>query len=435
MSGTDLTDSAPPADLAGPVATEKPPLPARTLSFRHQAILLGGGVGALAAVVLIALMAHAAAPEPTPVAGTPGIFKPSAEQFASLRTMVVGQASHAAQIEATGMITANADHSTPVYANLTGRIVQVMVEPGQRVAKGQALFTIHADEIADGRGALIAATAARESANAQLLAAQQNADRANVIYHQGGGALRDYQQAVSELAAAKATLRSADGELAAAREKLAIAGSSAREIAGMLRQNGSSRITVRAPMAGIIAQRNVAPGQSVVAGGDTPLLTVTDPSRLWLVADVPETAAAHVSPGDSLVFTTPAWPGREFHAKVATVGAGIDPETRRLPVRASLANSDGALRPQMFADIRIETRNSGGARAPAALTVPANAVIREDESATVWVVARDHSLRARSVTIAEGNDPAHVTILSGLRPGERIVTEGAIFVNEAGTAD
>ncbi|MDQ2762388.1 MAG: efflux RND transporter periplasmic adaptor subunit, partial [Pseudomonadota bacterium] len=116
-------------------------------------------------------------------------------------------------------------------------------------------------------------------------------------------------------------------------------------------------------------------------------------------------------------------------ATINLVGAALDPQTHRLPVRATIANPDGALKPQMFASFSIQRPQTGQA-----LRVPAVAVIHEGDIARVWVVRPDGLLQARVVTAGDEQD-GKVSIVRGLRLGERIVTAGALFVNEAGLGE
>jgi len=144
---------------------------------------------------------------------------------------------------------------------------------------------------------------------------------------------------------------------------------------------------------------------------------------------VAESDAENVRVGDPVEVTTPALPGRIFHATIDLVGAALDPQTHRLPVRASIPNPDKALKPQMFASFAIQHRNAGEA-----IRVPAAAVIHEGDTARVWIMRPDGLLVARDVQTGDSANGL-VTITQGLKPGEKIVTSGALFVNEAGIGE
>jgi len=420
-----MHDIAPIDDL--PTA---PTLPARD---QRRLVAIGAG-GLLGLLLLLALFNWIAGLGPVPEPrDPPGTFRPSADQLAGLTIQTVGRGDLASLTSATGTISADGDHSTPVLMPYSGQVVRVLVDAGQRVTRGQPLLIVRTGDFVDARNGLFSARSAYLAARAQLATAQRNADRQRQIYETAGGALKDYQQANADLIAARSAARTAEAALGAARDKLTILGKSPGEIARLESAGEVAGIhaetTLHAPIGGVIADRNVSPGQYVGAGGDKPVMTVTDPARVWLIAQVAEGDAAAVRVGDPVDVTTPAFPGRVFRAVIDTVGAGLDPATHRLPVRATIANPDGALKPQMFASFAISRPGQG-----AVIHVPAAAVIHEGDAARVWVVLPGGLLVARNVRVGE-EDQGQVRILSGLAAGERIVTAGALFVNEAGLGE
>jgi cobalt-zinc-cadmium efflux system membrane fusion protein len=375
---------------------------------------------AIALYVVVRLIGWALQPAPVPeVATPPGSFRPTAQQMKALDTKVVGDGTDPNAIQATGVISVNEEHTTPVFLPVSGQIGDVYVQAGQSVAQGQPLFQIASPDFVEARNMMLSADAQRATAASQLRMADENVKRQQAIFSTAGGAEKDLRQAQTDLVAAQSNMRAADAAAAAARDRLSLLGKSPSDGASM-------RSVFRAPVAGTIAARSVAPGQYVATGASTPLMTITDLSRVWLVAQVAENDAPNVHVGDTVSVTTPAWPGRIFHAVIDNVGATLDPVTHRLPVRATVANPDFALKPQMFANFAIARRTSR-----AALLVPSSAVIHEGDSARVWVVGRNGLLWTRQVRIGDSAN-GYDTIVSGLTPGERIVTSGAIFVNEAG---
>lgn len=394
---------------------------ARKLDKNAQIRILaiaGGGLLLLYLIVRLAgwLMQPAPiAPDTTP----PGAFRPTAQQIKQLGFQTIGNGRDPNSVDATGVISVNQDHSTPIFLPVSGQIGNVFVEAGQKVARGQPLFEISSTDFVDARNTMLAAAAQRATAAAQLQTAQQNETRQQAIFTTAGGAEKDYRQAQADLVAAQSNLRATDAAFAAARDRLALLGKSPSDGASM-------RAVFRAPVSGTVASRDVAPGQYVTAGGASSLMTIADLSRVWLVAQVSEQDASSVHLGDVVSVTTPAFPGRVFQATIENVAAELDPSTHRLPVRATVANPDLALKPQMFASFSIQRRV-----AQSALLVPSQAVIHEGEGARVWVVGKNGLLWSRTVKVGDSAN-GYDTIVSGLKPGERIVTSGAIFVNEAG---
>ncbi|MDR0481457.1 MAG: efflux RND transporter periplasmic adaptor subunit [Gallionellaceae bacterium] len=359
-----------------------------------------------------------------------GELRLTKEQLQEITIVVAQNRGMAASWQTTGKIAVNEDRTTPVFSPYSGRVARVLVEPGAHVRAGQALLVMQAAEFADGRSALQSALAAEASAQAQLRVAQDNARRAQAIYQEAGGSLKDSQQAQSDLAAAQSAAQTASDSVAAARGKLAALGVSADQISALERapQHGAvaGEVAIDAPIGGVITQRAVGVGQNVSAGGDAPLFVISDTASVWLVAQVPENESGDVRLGDAIRVTAPAYPGRTFDAKLDYVAPALDPDTHRLPVRATIANADGALKPEMFASFSIITNESD-----AYPVIPAEAVIHEGDSARVWVVGKDDVLTMREVKTGASAD-GQVQIVAGLKAGERLVTRGALFVDEAG---
>jgi cobalt-zinc-cadmium efflux system membrane fusion protein len=182
---------------------------------------------------------------------------------------------------------------------------------------------------------------------------------------------------------------------------------------------------IAAPIAGIVVDRQVGPGQYLQAGGGTPIFTIADPSSVWLLANVRETDSGLVRPGQAVEVHVLAYPNRVFKARVTHVAAVLDSVTHRLPVRAEIENLDAALKPEMFANFRILTSDASNSAA-----VPESAVVYEGSAAHVWVLKGDGLLVYRSIKTGRNNSGL-VEVLDDLKPGERIVTKGGLFIDQA----
>jgi cobalt-zinc-cadmium efflux system membrane fusion protein len=404
-----------------------------TLTNRQQLRLLAliaGGIIAIVAMVQFGRWLLTPRPQPTrPIPAD--AFQPTREQLAQLTIAPVRIGANATLVRANGSIAVDADHSTPIVLPFSGQVVDVFAEPGQAIVRGQPLLSVASPDLVDARNTLLTTAAQAASAAEAVKVAEQNAARQKAIYETAGGALKDYLQAQADLVTAQSGLRAAQSALRAARDRLGLFGKSAAEIRSLESPatglNGRAATVYRAPVSGIIADRNVSPGQFLSAGGNSPLLTITDLSHVWLVAQLPESDAASVQLGDDIDVTTPAIPGRVFHAKIDNIGAALDPNTHRLPVRATVENPGGLLKPQMFASFTIRRALTGSVGA----LVPASAVIHEGDSARVWVLGSDGLLHGRNVTTAD-TEGGLTRITHGLAAGDRVVTSGALFVNEAG---
>ncbi len=354
----------------------------------------------------------------------PGTFRATGELGRGLGFATVGLRGFADEVSTSGRIALDEEASVQVTPPFSGRVVSVSARAGDRVAKGQVLLSAEASEVAQARGDLAAAEAALATAKAQGEVAIVNAARQQALFKINGAALKDVQQAQSDATAARDALRSDEAALKLVQARLDVlqaSGSGANALA-----------TVRAPIAGVVTQRQVGPGQYLNAtsnGATTPIFTVSDLSRVWLTADVREEDAARLHVGDPVSVTVSGLPGRTFHAHIDYVAAALDPATRRLSVRATVANPDGALKPEMFADFAVDV----GAPAQA-LGVPSSSVIYEGDTARVWVAGPGRALGLRQIR-AGRTQGGEVEVLAGLEPGERVVTSGAIFIDRAAKSD
>jgi cobalt-zinc-cadmium efflux system membrane fusion protein len=342
----------------------------------------------------------------------------------------VGLRGFADEVSTSGRIALDEEASVQVTPPFSGRVVSVSAKAGDRVAKGQVLLSAEASEVAQARGDLAAAEAALATAKAQGEVAIVNAARQQALFKINGAALKDVQQAQSDATAARDTLRADEAALALVQARLTVLQAGGASGAG---GSGTDALAVvRAPIAGVVTQRQVGPGQDLIAtsnGATTPIFTVSDLSKVWLTADVREEDAARLHVGAPVTVSVSGLPGRSFHAVIDYVAAALDPATRRLSVRATVANPDGALKPEMFADFAVDA-----GPATQALGVPSSSVIYEGDTARVWVAGPGRALGLRQIR-AGRTQGGEVEVLSGLQPGERVVTSGSIFIDRAAKSD
>jgi cobalt-zinc-cadmium efflux system membrane fusion protein len=340
----------------------------------------------------------------------PGTFRATAQQLKTFTIEEVRAHAFVSEELTEGKIGINADRATPVVSPYSGRVTRVIGGLGDTVKAGAALATLDASEFVQAQNDL-------RVAGAQAKIARLNETRKHALYDAKGGSLQDWQQAQSDLAAAETALN-------AARNRLQILGKSSAEIGALeAARSITPAATLTAPINGVIVDRQIGLGQFLQAGGN-PVFTIADPSDVWLVANVRENDAALVKVGQQVEVRVLAYPNRIFNARVTHVAALVDPVTHRLPVRAEIDNRDGALKPEMFASFRIVT--SDASESPA---VPEAAVVHEADTAHVWVVSGD-LLSYRAVKTGRSNG-ALIEVVDGLKVGERIVTKGALFIDQA----
>jgi cobalt-zinc-cadmium efflux system membrane fusion protein len=180
---------------------------------------------------------------------------------------------------------------------------------------------------------------------------------------------------------------------------------------------------LRAPFDGVITSYNIAPGELVNPQED--LLTVTDLSEVWVLADVYEQDLAKVRTGRDVQITVDAYPDRTFSGRLTYVSDVIDPKTRTAKVRCVVDNADGALKLDMFARIRLP---SGDARQ--ALAVPTTAVQHVDGQPVVFVQQSPTRFERRNVQTGATAGPV-LEITTGLEAGEVIAAEGTLSLKTA----
>jgi cobalt-zinc-cadmium efflux system membrane fusion protein len=369
------------------------------------------------------------------LSAVPGTLRPTKEQWAGFKIEPVQLLSFRPEQVTEGSIAIDDDLTTPVFSPYSGRVIKLIAKLGDHVEPGAPLFAIQASEFAQAQNDLITAIANLQTARSQLVQAQTNEKRAHDLYLAQGGALKDWQQAQTDLVSAQNTVRSDEIALVAVRNRLRIFGKADKEIASLEAQPTQKLdpvTVVTAPIGGTITQRQVGLGQfinSTVGGASGPVYTIGDLSTVWLIANVREADAPLMQVGLPVEVRVLALPGRVFNAKISWVAPSIDPNTHRLSVRADVENSDGELKPGMFANFSIIT-----GKATTAPAVPQNAIVYEGDMARVWVAGEDGTIAARSVRVGQIAD-GMVGILEGLSAGEKVVTRGALFIDRAVSRD
>jgi len=341
-----------------------------------------------------------------------GVFYPTPAQWATLTVEPVQQRVFQSEHVTEGKIAVDEDRSTPIFSPYAGRVLKLFVKPGDTVQAQNDFIS--------------AATALNKARSAQNLAEIID-KRQRLLYEGKAVPLKEVQNARAALDAAENDVRSSEVALEAARNRLRILGKTDQEITDFQEKGTIDPSTlITAPIAGTIVQRKVGPGQYVGSGSTDPVFIIGDLSTVWVVAFIRETEAPIVHVGQAIYFTVLAYPDRSFPANISYVAAAFDPTIRRLLVRATVNNSAGLLKPEMFASVKILTGEGDNA-----VAVPRDAIIYEGEAARVWVVRDKDSDKAIELQriksgLANGNT---VEVLKGLAPGDRVITRGGLFID------
>jgi len=376
----------------------------------------------LAAMLFLALHVSFAAAEGTRKGAD--FVRVVPDQLHQLAVVTVESHTFLDQRSAIGQIAFNEDASTPVLTPFSGRVTRLVAKVGDRVKRGDPLLEIDSPEQVPPQNEFIAAQGARNKASSQLNLAQIVEKRTRDLYENKAVPFKDLQQAEAQLAAARSDMRSTETAFEAARIRLRILGHTEAEISE-LEQNGAiNRVTrIRAPIDGTVISRKVGPGQHVKSDSAEALYVIADVSTMWLKAQIFEQDIAFVRVGQEIEAKVAGAPNRTFTTRVANVGAASDLTTRRVMVRSEIDNPDGLLKSEMFATFKI--RIADPSVTPG---VPTDAVIREGDLATVWVEAEPMVFKRRVVDIGIQQNGL-TQIRRGLAVGERVISRGAIFVD------
>ena len=369
-----------------------------------------GGRRALRAVACAALVALAACtaepPPPMPdsgpsISGTTVRFPRRVE---GIRTEPVQDAGTTI-LTLPGRLSWDEDRTVRVFAPFPGRVTALRAQVGDAVRAGQPLAEIAAPEFGQ-------AIADARRADADEALARETVERQRELLEAGLIAAKTLREA-------QAALSRAEIERQRARARLAQLGAT----------SDAATFTLRAPIAGVVVERALGPGQEVRPDGDAPLFVVTDPSRLWLWLDAPESALpqlAPMPPGTPLKLHSGAWGQREFEARLLRTEDAIDATSRTFRLRAAVANPDRLLKAQMYVTATFPLP-SGTADRPIE-HVPTAAVLLVDGRHHVFVADPDGGYTRTEVTVAR-ELPGRVGVL-GLEPGQRVVVEGNLFLQQ-----
>jgi cobalt-zinc-cadmium efflux system membrane fusion protein len=283
-----------------------------------------------------------------------------------------------------------------VFSPASGRILGIQVRPGDVVAKGQPLALLDSSD---------AATARSDFAKARIEAerAARAADRDKILFEHGAIAEKDYIDS-------RAQSDSAAAELARAKQRL--------EMLDIGASANADRVPLLSPGRGVVLAVNAAPGEfSRSLETADPLINIADLSTVWIVGDVYEKDIAKFKPGEQVIVTVDAYPGKQWTGRIQSLSGALDPATRTLKVRVSLLNPDQKLKPEMFAAIHVDVGTHK------ALVVPASAIIHEGQATTVFVESNG-TAEQRKVTTGQAAD-GKIEITSGLEVGQKVAADGA----------
>jgi membrane fusion protein, heavy metal efflux system len=308
-----------------------------------------------------------------------------------------------APIRLNGRLTWDEDRTVRVYSPFAGRIVRINAKAGDTVRQGQVLAVLASPEFGQ-------AQAEARRAEADLALAEKNLERQKELESYGVAPRKDLQTAQAEYARAQA-------EIERARARMKLYGSSGTTV--------DQTFTIVSPIAGVVVERNLNPGQELrpdqMTSSAPPPFVISNPAHLWAILDASEKDVPHLAPGTPVIVRSPVYKDAQFSARIAAVSDFLDPATRTLKVRASIENADRRLKAEMFVTGEVQMRNEP------AIQVPATAVFFEGGKHFVFTREGEDHYTRREVRTAEENQ-GKVTVVAGLQPGEAVVTEGVLML-------
>jgi len=337
-----------------------------------------------------------------------GLFSIPKEQMGHVQVVTVEPTEFPRVLRLTGSVAFNGFLTTPVITQVSGPVSRLVVSPGQHVSKGQPMLYVSSPDYSQLRANYLKARDAHALAH-------KNYVRAQDLYAHHAIAERDLQTAESAEIQAQADLQAAE-------QSLKILGIPQPET--LVERPLSPEVPLVAPITGEAVERLCAPGQ-VIQAGSTQCFTISNMKTVWALANVYENQLAYVHVGDPVTIQTDAYPD-VFRGRISFMGAALDPTSRTLQARIDTANPAGKLKKDMYITATVVAGKISNA-----LLVPDAAVLRDAENEPfVYVEVADAQFARRPVQLA-GSYSGKTQIVSGIKPGERVVGNGSLFLQFA----
>ena len=307
----------------------------------------------------------------------------------------------------TGKLVWNEDVTTNVFSPLAGRVASIKGARGQKVKVGDELARITSPDFGQAQADAV-------KSEADLALAKRVLERTRDLLKQG-------VLPQKELDTAQNAFDDAQSERDRAVERLAVWGGRGGDVNGAF--------ALKAPMDGVIVDRNVQPGQEVrsdqmlagMAVVAAPLFIISDPESLWVHLDVSEQDLSNLQVGQKLEIRSRAYGDRVFPGALTVIGQSLNPDTRIVVAKGTVSNPEKLLKAQMYVDVNVITH------VPKMPQVPIKAVFLREGKACVFVLASETTFEMRQITTA-AEDAGHVFVSKGLNANEAVVSEGALVL-------
>jgi membrane fusion protein, heavy metal efflux system len=326
----------------------------------------------------------------------------SEKKVVEIKTVKADYRSLSSELSAMGKVLANQYRKAIVSYPFPARIAQIDAKVGEWVKEGQKLLVLQSEEVGEAISAFYKAKADYELANV-------NIEREKRLFEKGVGAKKNYITAEAEQKVSEANLNAAE-------KKLHILGFTEEEIKTITTTHQVNPIiALFAPINGKIVTNSAVLGGMV--DETTEILTIMDPSQLWVDAGIYEKDIAKIRIGQNVAISVPAYPGETFMGKISYISDILQEETHTLTVRTEVENKQYKLKPGMFASLNIALNHHSKA-----LALPLDAIL-DDKGQKLVFIWKDGKYIPQIVTVGTREDH-YVEIMSGVNKGDEVVTAG-----------
>ena len=338
------------------------------------------------------------APPPTQVVHVPdmNLITVDQDKAGQFPTQAAEKLDTASQLSATGSVNPDVSKTVPVISLANGRVVDIKVRLDDYVKKGQLLIKVQSPDVSTAFDAYLKAVNDEQLANKGFI-------RAKDLLEHGAISQAMYEQAED-------TEKDAKADLVAAEEQL--------KVIGVDKDHPSPIVNVYAPVSGVIITQNVtqAGAAGVSLSGSSTAFVIADLSRVWILCDVFENDLSKVHVGESAQIHVDAYPNKALTGRISDIGPVLDPTLRTAKVRIEVPNP-GILKIGMFVTATFE-----GKQTETHTVVPATAVLHLHDRDWVFVPAGNDQFKRTEVRGGKYLPDGNQELLSGLEPGQKIVT-------------
>lgn len=374
----------------------------------------------LAALVTVACGGSPPAAEKAPAAAEPRSsvqVSPDDARAAGIETATARVVDRVEPLQASGVVGFDERRTARLGSLVEGIVDDLRVQVGDRVERGAIVAHLHSHVVHDAWADYFKSIAELRRTEAELTYARTNEARAAQLVADLALSPQELERARTDVNAASQAVVSAKAEITRFEQELDHYGIKPHPDANPMNQ---SEVPVRSPLAGTVIERLATEGMAVTPG--TPLLVISDLSRVWVMAEIDEQLVGRVAPGREATINAAAYAEDSFTGTLTAIGDVVNPLTRRVTLRIETPNADRRLKPQMFVTVSL-----GGSSPRRVLVVPSRAVQAIEGEQIVFVRRAADRFERRSVTTGtEVND--EVEIVSGLDVGDVVATAGAFLL-------